>query len=267
MLAKFDPVSERQEWLDFNLRIETNFVPETLSPQVQPDYLADLANSFVDAYLLGLATEVRPTLEQIILWMESRPEPDQTLFSTNRNHWHDKWYALYSWRRTLGLCKWLSRGDRAEKEFETALEAERQAWQQARTEDAAQDRDERQQSLSQRLAMALAANAPALGLELYQAAAVTRPTKLQKPLLQFGHWACRHLAEGGARDETFIARGAEMLRASLLPNFMWGGNRTEPGLWLKAIYWDSGAVRTPEQAIAKAYDSMPGVERPDFVPR
>jgi hypothetical protein len=37
-------------------------------------------------------------------------------------------------------------------------------------------------------------------------------------------------------------------------------------LWLKAIYFDSGAVRTPEEVIAKAYDSMPSVERPDFVP-
>ena len=57
-----------------------------------------------------------------------------------------------------------------------------------------------------------------------------------------------------------------MLQATLLPYFFWGANRVEPALWLKAIYWDSGIARTPERAIAKAYDSMPGIERPDFVP-
>jgi len=56
-----------------------------------------------------------------------------------------------------------------------------------------------------------------------------------------------------------------MLKATLLPYFFWGANRTEPALWLKAIYWDSGVARTPEQTFARAYDSMPGIERPDFI--
>ena len=121
------------------------------------------------------------------------------------------------------------------------------------------------ENLSECLATALAGNAPKLGLKLYEAAGVKRPTGLAAPLLTFGHWACRHLAEGGERDADFVRRGKEMLTASLLPKFFWEGERFEPALWLKAIYFDSGVVRTPEQAIAKAYDSMPGVERPDFV--
>ena len=57
--------------------------------------------------------------------------------------------------------------------------------------------------------------------------------------------AYQQLVDGGKRDVNFVARGAEMLRATLLPNFFWGANRTEPALWLKAIYWDSGVARTP----------------------
>lgn len=57
-----------------------------------------------------------------------------------------------------------------------------------------------------------------------------------------------------------------MLTGSLLPKFFWEHARIEPALCLKAIYFDSGVVRTPEQAIGKAYDLMPGIERPDFVP-
>jgi hypothetical protein len=267
MLAKFDPVSRRRRWLNFQLKNETNFAPDELAPRVRPQYVADLVNAFIEAYWLGLANEVRPTLEQIIVWMDSQPEPDQSLFSGKRDHWHNKWHALYSWRQTLGLCKWLSRADCAENEFRAALDIELQAWKQANPEDLVQDHDERQQALSERLAMALAANVPAIGLELYEATAVERPSALQRPLLQFGFWACQHLAYGGNRDAAFIAKGRDMLRASLLPHFFWEAEKIEPGLWLKAIYWDSGAVRTPEQALAKVYDSLPGVERPDFVPR
>jgi hypothetical protein len=267
MLAKFDPVGERQGWLDFSLKVETDFAPDTIAPRVQPGYVSLMTNSLIEAYWVGLADQVRPTLEQIIAWMETQSEPDQSLFSEQWNHWYDKWHAQYSWRRTLGLCKWLSRGDSAGGDFAAALDTEWQAWQQAGPGQVAQHHEEQQQFLSERLAMALAANVPTLGLKFYEAAGVKRVTGDQAPLLQFGQWACRHLAEGGDRDATFIARGAEMLRASLLPNFFWGGNRTEPALWLKTIYWDSGVARTPEQAIARAYDSMPGVKRPDFVPR
>lgn len=264
MLAKFDPVGERQGWLDFSLKVETDFNPEEIPHEGYSHYVALMTNSCVDAYLVGLAEQVRPTLSRIITWMESQPEPDVRLLT--RKHWRDGWYALYSWRRTLGLCKWLSRGDNGEEHFAAALDTEWQSWQEASPGQIAQDREERQEALSEGLAMALAANVPALGLKLYEAAKVTRPSNDQKPLLQFGRWACEHLVRGGDRDATFIARGADMLRASLLPNFFWGGNRTEPALWLKAIYWDSGVAKTPEQAIARAYDSMPGVKRPDFVP-
>jgi hypothetical protein len=46
----------------------------------------------------------------------------------------------------------------------------------------------------------------------------------------------------------------------------WSGVGMEQALWLKAICFDSGIVETPEQAIAKAYDLMPDVPRPDFIP-
>ena len=40
----------------------------------------------------------------------------------------------------------------------------------------------------------------------------------------------------------------------------------EAALWLKAIYFDSGVAQTPEQAIAKAYDCMPGHTTSGFHP-
>lgn len=252
MLAKFDPIHERQVWLDYGLKVETEFVPDTIPPSAQPGYASQILNSLIEAYWVGLSEQVRPTLEKIIAWMETQGDPPS---------------VAYSWQRTLGLCKWLSRGDSGQEHFAAAINARWQTWQPATTSQPAENREERQEALSQCLAIALAGNVPALGLKLYDAANVTRPSNDQRPLLQFGRWACEYLVRGGDRDATFVARGADMLRASLLPNFFWGGNRTEPALWLKAIYWDSGVAQTPEQAIARAYDSMPGVKRPDFVPR
>jgi hypothetical protein len=250
MLAKFDPIRERQGWLDYSLKTETEFAPKRIPSTAQPGYVSQIANSLIDAYWVGLSDEVRPTLRQVVAWMEDQSEPRS---------------AIYSWQRTLGLCKWLSRGDDGRQHFVRATEARWQTWRQPYGD--SDDQEDRQEALSQCMAVALAGNVPTIGLNLYEAANVKRPSANQKPLFQFGRWACDHLARGGSRDAVFVARGAEMLRASLLPNFFWGGNRTEPALWLKAIYWDSGVARTPEQAIARAYDSMPGVKRPDFVPR
>ena len=83
--------------------------------------------------------------------------------------------------------------------------------------------------------------------------------------IRFGLWACQHLVDGGRCDETFVSRGRDMLTANLIPKFYHGAQLFEAAIWLKAIYFDSGVVQTPEQAFVKAYDSMPGVARPDFM--
>jgi hypothetical protein len=265
MFAHFDPISRRKFWLEFKLKT-MRFAPQEFDREGQPLYLHSLVNSSVDGYLLGLADHVRPVLESTISWIESHAEPDLREYSKEQHHWRYGWDSRFTWYQTLGLCKWLSRGDAAETDFGKAIKAEWDARKHASSEFVDRDHSEEQHVLSEHMATALAAKDPALGLKLFTAVGPTEPSEYESPLLQFGQWACQHLASGGKRNPEFVGRGADMLRASLLPNFFWGGNRTEPALWLKAIYWDSGVARTPEQAIAKAYDSMPGIERPDFVP-
>jgi hypothetical protein len=266
MLAKFDPVGDRNFWLRSFLGYIRTSDPEGVLPSVRPHFAQLQTTSMIEAYLLGLADEVRPSLERLLAWMEAQPEPDRLVFS-EEGHSEDAWgLAVYEWRQALGLCRWLSRADPVQRELKSALEADLQGLQQASPKHAAVTRAGRREFMSVRFATALAANAPLLGLKLYEAAGPKRPSGLAAPVLRFGLWACRHLAEGGTRDATFVEKGKDMLTASLLPKFFWEGARIEPALWLKAIYFDSGVVRTPEQAIAKAYDSMPGIERPDFIP-
>jgi hypothetical protein len=115
----------------------------------------------------------------------------------------------------------------------------------------------------------LAARRPAVGLQLCEAAGLTDKASSAPPVqaaeLMYGRWACRYLAEGsGPQDPAYVAKGEAMLRKALLSRFMENGSYTKMVLWLKAIYFDSGVTRTPEATIFKAYDTMPGIEKPSF---
>jgi hypothetical protein len=81
MLAKFDPIRERKVWLDFGLKVEIEFNPDTIPPTAWPGYVSQIVNSAIEAYWVGLANEVRPTLEQIIAWMEAQSEPRPAAYS------------------------------------------------------------------------------------------------------------------------------------------------------------------------------------------
>ena len=265
MLAKFDPAEERS-LVEFSLQHHFGrFDPESVPLEARAINASVTMNTLIKAYFVGLADRVKPTLEAIADWIETQPPPDRHL-AAQAYDWQSAWGSHLIWWQTLGLCKWLSRNETAEKEFGKALDAEWNTWMEASPAQAAEAQWDRERDLGDCLALALAGNRPEFGLKLYQAANPQEPMSHELPVLQFGLWACQHLAAGKKRDAEFVARGAEMLRASLLPNFFHSADRYQPALWLKAIYWDSGVVRTPEQAFAKAYDSMPGVERPDFVP-
>jgi hypothetical protein len=267
MEPPFDPVRKRKFWLDFNLAYETRFEPDEIPEKGQPIYVSTLTNSLITAYLLGLGDRVRPTLLAMVLWMERRPEPEVRLFSEPWEHWHDGWYALYAWRRTLGLAKWLCGIEGAERHWASALQAEWQAWQRARPEDVGRDFHLRRESLTEHLVMALAAKVPSVGLQFRAAAGIKTIAADQPPLLLLGQWACVFLNVFGTPDSEFFTTGNLFLRDALWPEFLSTGRLAELALWLKVLAWDTGVVRTPEEAIARAYDLMPEVTRPDFVPK
>ncbi|MBI2736918.1 MAG: hypothetical protein HYX38_10285 [Rhodospirillales bacterium] len=266
MQPTFDPVRKRQFWLDFNLAYEMRFEPDEIPAKGQPLYLSTRTNSLVTAYLLGLGDRVRPALEVMVEWMEGRPEPAVGLFDDEQDHWRDGWFALYAWRRALGVAKWLCSIDGAESDFKRALLAEWQGWEQADPEDATRDFHLRREALPEHLSMALAARDPAAVLPLRSAAGVTTIAEGQPPLLILGQYACLYLHAGNGRDDEFDANTTHFLRAGMWPELLSQGRYTQAALWLKALFWDSGAAKTPEEAMARAYDFMPA-RRPDFLAR
>ena len=118
------------------------------------------------------------------------------------------------------------------------------------------------------LPLNLAARRHDVGLKLCQEAGLTTKASsapaIVRAELMYGQWACGHLADGGKPDADYVAKGEEMLRKVMSERFIMNGYHTKMAMWLKAIYHDSGITQTPEQTILKAYDTMTGVEKPDF---
>ncbi|GEP58715.1 hypothetical protein [Reyranella soli] len=272
-MLPFDPIALRDFWLQVRLQYTIDNEPRVLDQEApglthisHNGYAGGQTSSLVSGYLLGLSKELRATTDKHIAWMESMPEPDRAIYierGLTNEGWRD---SLYDWRQSLGVSQWLARGDRAFAALTAAAAADWQLLELASPALAARARATRRNYMSIHLATALAGDAPLIGLKIYEAAGATLPMGLATSPVRFGHWACRHLVDGGSRDAAFVARGKAMLTANLLPTFYHGGKMFEAALWLKAIYFDSGVVQTPEQTFARAYDCMPGISRPDFIP-
>jgi hypothetical protein len=273
MLLPFDPVGERDFWLQTRLqytiadepRVDDKGLPG-LAHITHVLHAGGLVTDLVSGYLVGLWNELRATTDKHLAWMESTPEPDRAIYLQRGLASERWWESLYDWRKALGISQWLSRGDRAFASLTAAAAADWQLLELASPALLAQARDTRRHYMSIHLATALAGDAPLLGLKIYEAAGAKPPMGPATSPVRFGHWACRHLVGGGTRDAEFVTRGKAMLTANLLPTFRQGGRMIETALWLKAIYFDSGVAQTPEQTFARAYDCTPGISRPDFIP-
>ena len=274
MLLPFDPIEIRDFWLEVGLKLARDSKPPAPDDHRPPgvahfarvSYSAMRSSEFVDGYLVGLSKELRPLVETHVAWMESEPEPDLIIY-TEQGFTHEGWLdSVKEWRQALGLCKWLSRGGHTFSDLTSAAVADWQVLELASPALADQARASRRNYMDDHLALALAADAPLIGLKIYDAAGMKTPMEAATSPVRFGHWACRHLVDRGTRDQAFVSRGREMLNANMLPRFCeGGGDLVQAALWLKAIYFDSGVAQTPEQTFARAYDSMPSVRRPDFI--
>jgi hypothetical protein len=263
MSRKFDPESERQFHLGFSLRRMTKFEPEKTGPFNRSHYVSFSLSDLLKVHLFGLRDQALPMAHAILAWMEVQPDPPE-------GNDMSECFRAYQWWETLGLCKWLIDGEPAAPAFERASEADWRHWDKFQRFERDGAKLLLREGLEHSLPLNLAARRPAVGLQLCEAAGLTDKASSAPPLqaaeLMYGRWACRHLAEGGRpQDPAYVAKGEAMLRKALLSRFIEGDHDyTKMVLWLKAIYFDSGVTRTPEETIFKAYDTMPGIERPAF---
>ena len=124
----------------------------------------------------------------------------------------------------------------------------------------------RRARLGEYLALALAANQPEIGFYFFQEGGMPDLDKLSYRQL-LGVFGCLRLKEGEAYKPEFMGQARQFLEATLWPDLLSEGRYVEPALWMKFLFYDSGEARTPERALARLYDFMPGVQRPTFVER
>ena len=197
-MLPFDPIALRDFWLKVRLPYVMNAAPlNHEEPRVthisRVSYAVVQASGFVNGYFVGLWNELLPKVEKHIRWMESEPEPEPSVYREHgltEEGWRDE---VFVWRQTLGLCKWLGRGDRAFSDLTAAAAADWQMLELASPALASQARATRCNFMSIHLATALAAGSPLIGLKIQEAAHMKSPMEPMTSPIRFGLWACQHL--------------------------------------------------------------------------
>lgn len=269
MSATDDLLNERRCLLEFGLPLFMDFWPDRIpmtAPHMLTSYLGTLLSRLARCYWVGLAEEARPRLEQMIGWME-RQDPAEFSYrgETHRRTELVVPESQVSWWETLGLCKWLARDEDSSEELGKALFATWDLWQLLRPEKHAPELGSRQAFMSRTLALALAAKRPEFGAHMYDLVEDWDPRDRDRFKTRFGHWACVHLAHGGARDGDYVRTGIDALRECATEPRAWGPS-DEYLFWLKAVWFDTGLATTAEQAVAREYDVENG-RRPGFLPK
>ena len=265
-MSDFDPAKSRRILLALTLP-GLDFQPWRQSPTRIAFHVQRCVNALADCYWVGLADIARPKLTAILRWLDGQLPPHRGVWSRHSDDWNSAWFHHRCWWEAVALARWLVNNDPATADFAKAVDAEQDALAHVPSEVKPYLSHHQAESLPDVLPLALSAGRPAVGLSFYRASTARDLEIGVGPALKFGEWACDHLAGGGARDAEFVARGEAMLREALPSYFQYVPHRGEATLWLKAIYFDSGVTRTAEETILRAYDLMPDVPRPDFLPR
>ena len=88
-MLPFDPIAERDFWLETRLKYAIESKPPTSDEHTPPSvahfarvsYSAGRTNEFVNGYLVGLSKELRRLVDKHLAWMESESEPNLVIYT------------------------------------------------------------------------------------------------------------------------------------------------------------------------------------------
>jgi hypothetical protein len=269
MPRTFDPAKRRAIFDRFLLKftLSTDFAGRGV-----PGLVAhNTVSTIVYAWLVGLYSEVRPTLTECVAWLASADEGDEP--SGGANFRTDD----------RGLAIWMATGHSDKTVYALA----KKRWnayfdyndprrlatkdQTASPREIAKTRRETLSTLNIGagalgcfLANCIQSGSFADGIQLceeigYKGQDDTR--KFQNET-HFALWYCRQAVAGVTFD--YVDPGKRVLKR-VLGSWLGHGRSADAARWLKIVLSDSGTTRTPLETILSAYDYLPDVERPAFL--
>lgn len=220
----------------------------------------------LNAWLVGLNTEVAPVIPRSLQWIDKAIADDEKLGIFDHN-FHRR---TLHWANALGM--WMQDGDNVEGEWDDARVYEEAAW---RNEKRPWTTHEivKGDGLDDYMAFAFQGGEHndgfEAGIDMYERWTGKTDVSLSKPLKprDFGYALClQQLARKNFDEEDLFKAGRKMLQENLQENWLGYGQEIRAATWLKIVYWHHDFTLTPLQVVLKAYENMPKVPRPDFVP-
>lgn len=258
----FDPIRKRQVTEEGGLAraLRTLYDPKRPMGNIAQHELADV----ISAWLVGLHIEIAPIIPRSLQWLDKAIEEDEEFGGDPNAH-----RTTLHWAKALG--GWLDTGWNDEGEWDSARVYEEARW---RYEKRPWPTNEIVKcGLDDYMAFAYQGGEHnegfEAGVDMYERWTGKSEVSLSKMLKprDFGYALCLHRTARQQFDEDDLFKaGRKMLQANLQEIWLGGGQFIRAATWLKIVYWHHDEALTPLQTILKAYDNMPKVARPDFIP-
>lgn len=219
----------------------------------------------VKAWLVGLHEEVATILPKVLPWLDQAIASGEDFGGDLNAH-----QSYLCQARALG--GWLLDGSNSADMWQQALTAQRASW---LTDGGVwPDATIRQWGLNDAMAYALQAGSAHAGaetaVELYQRHTGQQTPPRLKTLRRPRDWAyalaLHTLDQQDYEPQDLLAAGRRMLALNLQENWLGEGQLLRGAMWLKLVYALQQPALTPLQTILRAYDNMPDVPWPDFMP-
>jgi hypothetical protein len=251
----FDPLATRNAFDEFQLQM-------TLSEQdgrspAMGHMAVEHVGDVVDAWLVGLQSEISPALPRALTWLD-RAISEREEFGTSL-----EFHRLsLLWAKALG--SWLYTGA-----------SDATAWEAVRAQSLLVSSDRESFSadmipvewLDDHMAFCIQAGNWQGGIEDYEKLRGNAPAPgRSRTPRDFGYAYCLAQARGAFDAAQVLAAGRRMLEANLQHEWLGRGQKIRAATWLKVVCWEHDRSRCPLQTILSAYDHMPKVQRPDFLP-
>lgn len=260
----FDPIKTRfngfeKEMLDYYLNTQYD------KNRPMGNVAASEIGTVIKAWLVGLHREISPVIRRSNEWLDLSIQKDE-VFGPDPNAYR----TTLHWARAVG--SWLEGGANDAGAWDAARRYEEARW---RDDQDLWSRNEIVKSgLDNYMAFSFQCgelnDGLQAGMEIYERlTGQSGPVSLSRVLKprEFGYALCLYRTGRQQFDgEDLFKAGRKMLQANLQEVWLGRGLAVVAATWLKIVYALQEETLTPLQTVLKAYDLMPKVARPDFVP-